>query len=245
VRIFLTIWRRELASYFFSPVAYVTAVMFLAAASGTFLLGVLQGAGTQVSLSRTLFESLFLWLPALLTVVSMRLFAEEKRAGTIELLMTAPVTEQQLVLGKFAGGLTFVLLVALPAVADLRLLDRLSPGVTAADIEPGAVLGGCAILVLATATFQALGLLFSITSRSQLTAAISTLAVVWLVMLAGWLLAQVPGHPRHLADFLSVTQHIADFSEGRIDLRPALLHLSVTAYLLFVSIRLLESARWK
>jgi ABC-2 type transport system permease protein len=209
------------------------------------MVGVLRNAGTEVSLSGALFDSIFLWLPVLMTVVSMRLFAEEKRSGTIELLMTAPVTEQEVILGKFAGAYTFVLLVVLPAVGSVYILDRFSPGITARDVDTGMIAGGCLVLVLAAGLFQALGLLISLLSRNQVIAAISTLALIWFVMMAGWLLTLVPGHPRHLAEFMSVTQHIADFSEGLIDLRPVVLYASGTVYLLFVAIRVLESDRWK
>ena len=245
VRNFMTLWRREAQASFLSPVAYVTFVMYLAATSATFLVGILRNIGSSVSLANMLFDAQFLWLPVLLTVVSMRLFTEEKRSGTIELLMTAPVTEQEVVLGKFAGAFAFVLVVVLPAVSVIFLLDRLSPGITLRDVDPGAVIGGSIILVLASALFLALGLLVSLMARNQIVAAISSLSLIWFLIMFGWLVTLVPGHPRHVADYLSITRHISDFANGMVDLRPVILYLTSTAFLLFVSVRVLESGRWK
>lgn len=241
----MTIWKRELMTYFLSPVAYITFVMYLAATAATFMLGALRSIGETASLSGMLFDSIFIWLPVLMTVVSMRLFAEEKRSGTIELLMTAPVTEQEVVLGKFAGAYTFILFVTLPAVSLVFLLARLSPAITMKDVDPGCVAGGCAILLLLAGLFLALGLLISLMSRNQIAAAISTLSLIWGLMMSGWIFSLIPGHPRHVVDYVSITQHITDFSQGMLSLGPIILHLTGAAFLLFVSVRVLESGRWK
>lgn len=245
MRNFLTIWRREMAAYFLSPVAYVTFVAYLAASAATFMVGVLQNAGATVVLSNLLFDSLFLWLPVLLTVVTMRLFAEEKRSGTIEMLMTAPITEREVVFGKFAGAFTSVLTVLLPAVGTIFLLDTMCPGVSMRELDPGAIAGGSLILILSTALFLALGLLISLTTRSQVVAAISTLSLIWMALMAGWLLSLIPGSPRHVTDYISMTRNISDFAQGMLDLRPVILYLTGTGLLLFVSVRILESERWK
>ena len=245
MRNFLTIWRREMAAYFLSPVAYVTFVAYLAASAATFMVGVLQNAGSTVVLSNLLFDALFLWLPVLLTVVSMRLFAEEKRSGTIEMLMTAPVTEQEVVFGKFAGAFTSVLTVLLPAVGTIFLLDAICPGISLRDVDPGAIAGGSLILILAAAFFLALGLLISLTTRSQIAAAISTLSLIWLLLMGGWLFSLIPGSPPHVTDYLSMTRNISDFAQGMLDLRPVILYLTGTGLLLFISVRILESERWK
>lgn len=245
MRNFMTIWCRELAAYFLSPVAYVTFVAYLTAAATTFMVGVLQHAGGAAGLSNVLFDSLFVWLPVLLTVVAMRLFAEEKRSGTMELLMTAPVTEREVVFGKFAGAFTFVLAVLLPTVSTIFLLKAMCPGITLQDIDLGAIGGGVLILVLATAFFLALGLLISLTARNQIAVAVSTLSLIWLVLMAGWLLSLIPGSPRQVTDYISVTRHVTDFAQGLLELRPVILYLSGTGFLLFVAVRLLESDRWK
>ena len=100
MRNFFTIWHRELAGCFLSPVAYVTMVLFMGAAGGTFMTGVIRNEGSQATLPAILYSSIVMWGTVLVTVISMRLFTEEKRSGTIETLMTAPVTEAAVVLGK-------------------------------------------------------------------------------------------------------------------------------------------------
>ena len=239
------IWRRELAAYFLSPVAYVTMVVFLLAACGTFMVSVLRNVGAYEPLASLLFDAIFLWLPILLTVVSMRLFAEEKRSGTIETLMTAPVTEAEVILGKYAGAFSFVLLVVLPAVGSIFILERLNPGIDLQDVDVGSVLGGTLILLQVSALLLAVGLLVSLMTRNQVVSAICTLCVLWFVVMLGWLLSLIPGSSRHLTDYISVTLHIEDFSRGSVDLSQIVLYASATAFVLFAAVRVLESRRWK
>jgi ABC-2 type transport system permease protein len=241
----LTLWRREMAAYFFSPLAYVTLVVFLLTTSGTFMVGVLRNIGGNEPLASLLFEAVFLWLPILLTVVSMRLFAEEKRSGTIETLMTAPVTDTQVVLGKYAGALTFILLVGFLSLSPAFILARLSPGIDLVDVDLGSVAGGGAILVLVSALLLAVGLLVSLMTKNQVVSAICTLCAIWLVLMVGWLLSLIPGSPRHLTDYLSITRHIDDFARGSVELSLIVMYLSSTAFVLFSAVRVLESRRWK
>jgi ABC-2 type transport system permease protein len=135
--------------------------------------------------------------------------------------------------------------VLLPAACSIFLLDAMCPGITRRDVDLGAILGGGLILVLVSAFLLAMGLLISLTSRNQIAAAISTLSLIWFVLMAGWLMSLVPGSSRHVTDYFSVTRHVTDFSQGMVDLRPVILYLSGTGFLLFVAVRLLESDRWK
>jgi len=137
MRNFLTLWARELAACFLSPVAYVLMVVFLAVTSATFVLEVVQNPVVDQPLTVSLCEAIVVWLTILVTVVCMRLFAEEKRSGTLETLMTVPVTETQIVLGKYAGALSFLLLVTFPVVLTLLLLVVVSPVLQLSDIDGG------------------------------------------------------------------------------------------------------------
>lgn len=245
MRAFLTLWRRELTSTFLSPIAYVTLVVFLAVSGGTFMMGVFNNAGRSQPLSNLLFASIILWMTLLISVVSMRLFAEEKRTGTLETLMTAPVTETQVVLGKYAGALAFLLIVAAPAVGQVGVLAYLSPGITLETLDLGALAGGCAILVLVIGFFTAIGLLVSLMTRNQIVAAVCTFCAVWLALLAGHILSAIPAGTGRIPDYLSVVGHIEDFSRGQLDTRPVVLYVTGTALLLYASVRVLESRRWK
>lgn len=244
MRNLFTIWRRELAACFLSPIAYVTIVMFLSVAGGTFVVLVLNGRDAGL-LPVMLFESVILWLPVLITVISMRLFAEEKRSGTIETLMTAPVTEAEVVLGKYAGAVSFLILVVMPAIGDIFILKFMSPGVRSVDV--GAILGGALILLLLSSLCVSIGLFVSLLTKNQIVAAVLCMCVVWCVILFGWILSTLPlwVDMSRFADYISATTHIQDFARGLIDVRTVILYVSGTLFMLFVSVRVLESRRWR
>jgi len=243
VKTFLVIWRRELAACFLSPVAYVTMVSFVSVSAFTFLAQVTRNAGTSDPLSVLLFASIIVWLTILVSVITMRLFAEEKSSGTLEALMTAPVTDAEVVLGKYAGALTFVTIVVAPAVACIFILASLSPGIV--SVDAGAVTGGCIIIFLVSALSVAVGLLVSLMTRNQIVAAIACFVAIWCVLLFGWLVSSVPGVPPKLAAHLSAMSQIEDFARGSVDTRPVVLYVSCTGFVLFAAVRLLESRRWK
>ena len=238
-----TLWRRELTACFLSPVAYVTLVVFLVCAGGTFLAVAFANRGTGEPLPSILFASVSVWMTILITVVSMRLFTEEKRHGTLETLMTTPVTEVEVVLGKYAGALTFLVFVVVPAIGVIFVLDWLSPG--ADSIDPGAVAAGGVMLVLVAALCVAIGTAVSLLTENQIVAAICTFCATWAVYLLGWLLSLLPFGTGTVVEAVSGMTHIADASRGSIDTRPVILYLSGTVFVLFVSVRLLETRRWR
>ncbi len=241
---FFTIWFRELSACFLSPVAYVLMVVFLAVSSGTFLLEVTQTPVLEQPLTVALFEAIVVWLTILVTVVSMRLFAEEKRSGTLETLMTVPVTEEQIVLGKYAGALSFLILVTFPIAITLLLLVAVSPSVQLADLDTGALLTGGAILILVSSLLVSVGLLVSLLTRNQVIAAICCFCAVWGVLLFGWIVTLATGGAVQVT-MITVTDHIRDFSRGMVDTRPLVLYVTGTALFLFASVRVLESRRWR
>jgi len=241
MRKFCTIWLRELAACFLSPIAYVIMVVFLAASGFTFFLGAVRNTGAADPLPSLLIGAIVIWLGLLIPVITMRLFAEEKRSGTIETLMTAPVTESEVVLGKYAGALTFLLIVCLPAVGAVFILERFSPGLAVEDIDLGALWGGMIILLLLASFFTAVGLLVSLMTRNQIVSAVCCFVMVWLGLLLGWLLSELPGGGGAVSEYLSATTHIEDFCRGILSARTILLYASGTWMLLFASVRVLES----
>jgi len=238
---FFTIWRRELAACFLSPIAYVIMVVFLGASGFTFFLGAVRNVGATDPLASLLVGAIVIWLALLIPVITMRLFAEEKHSGTIETLMTAPVTENEVVIGKYAGALSFLLIVSLPAIASVFILEKFSPGLTVSGIDRGALLGGVIILLLLSVFFTAAGLLISLLTRNQIVSAVCCFVIVWLGLLLGWLVSNLPGGAGLPADYISATTHIEDFCRGIIDARTIILYVSGTWLLLFSSIRVLES----
>ena len=240
---FFTIWRKELAGCFLSPVAYVTMVLFLSVSSGTFLIGVTGNEGTTTMLTVILYSSVMTWMTVLITVICMRLFSEEKSSGTIEPLMTAPVTETAIVLGKYAGALSFLVIVAMPVIGSVYILAEMSPGIT--FVDRGALVAGGLMVCLICGFCIAAGLLISLTTRNQIVAAICCFCFAWLVLLMGWLVSNMPVNAESAAKYLGADRHLETFCRGIVDTRPVVLYLSGTAFILFVAVRVLESRRWR
>lgn len=241
---FLVIWRRELAACFLSPVAYVFMVVFLAMTGWVFLQMVEGNVGGHESLAEILFKVIvYFWMPILVTVITMRLFAEEKRSGTIEALMTAPVTERDVVLGKYAGALSFLLVVTAPAVGFIFILDYFSPGIVSVDVVT--ILTGALLVALLSAFCAAIGLVMSLVTHNQIVAAICCFCGVLFPLMAGYIASLLPLGSRELSAHLSAHDYLLDFSRGVIDTRPVVLYVSGTVFLVFAAIRMLESRRWK
>lgn len=239
----LTIWRRELAACFLSPIAYVTMVVFLAACGATFMAGVMRNLGGSEPLSTLLVASTVIWLTALVTVITMRLFAEERKSGTLETLMTAPVLEREIVLGKYLGAFTFLLAVMTPAFANVFILAAFSPAIQALDL--GAIGGGVLVMILFSGFLLAVGMVISLVTANQIIAAVVCFTVLWVILLFGWLASSLPFGEHALVTFLSPATHIDDFARGAIDTRVIVFYISITVFLLFTATRMLESRRWR
>ncbi|MFC1498827.1 ABC transporter permease subunit [Verrucomicrobiota bacterium] len=239
MRNFFTIWRKELAAHFLSPIAYVIMMIFLSITNWLFLMLVENNGGSSEPLSVFLFRViLFLWMPVLAAVITMRLFAEERRSGTIETLMTAPVTETEVVLGKYAGALCFLLLITAPAISSVFLLKILCPGISYLDL--GALTGGIIIFFLLSIFCTSVGVFFSLISRNPIISVVCSLCGMWLMLLAGDILVSLPKGTGKVVEYIYSGSHILDFARGSIDTRPVVLYLSGAVLMLFTSVRLLE-----
>lgn len=248
MRSFLLIWRRELMAYFLSPLAYVVTIFFLGVMgySFWFLASLLAGGSTGVNVITELFGSFFFWLPILVTapVLTMRLLAEEQQTGTLETLMTTPVGDTAVVLGKYAGALSFFVVMWAPTACYAFVLQRFSA--EAAPVDPGPLLGAYAGLLLVGALYLAIGLFCSSITRNQVVAAMAAFALIVLVFFAG-LMGESTRHEalRSFFNHISSVKHMRDFARGLIDTRPFVFHLGGAAFLLFATVRMLESRRWK
>ncbi len=237
MRNFLTLWRRERWAFFLSPMAYMIMAFYWLLSGASFWSTVHIHRGTFESPVALLCMAMALWTPALATALSMRLFAEERRQGTLETLMTAPVTEWQVVLGKYAGALTMALAVIAPATASLFILAALAPLLPQPDI--GAVVAGTLMLFLLTAFCVAVGMLFSLLTRSQAVAAVCGFTAMVLLLLSSHFLATTAWAPPALVHALAVDDHLLDAARGVVDARPLVLYGSATGTLLFFNARML------
>ncbi|MFQ5893012.1 MAG: ABC transporter permease [Nitrospinota bacterium] len=249
------IYKRELAAFYVSPIAYVVTAIFLIICGYFFYsltafyhLVSFQAAQNPMlggSLNPT--EGIIRPLVANTGVVSlfvvplltMRLFAEEKKQGTIELLFTYPVTDLQALAGKFAAALTvYVAMVAPTGLFPLSLAWL-------TDIEPGPVAAGYLGLALLGAAFVAIGCLASTLTENQIIAAVVTFGVLLLLWVVGWSADVASGALGRLATHLSLIEHLESFSKGVIETKSVVYYASVTVAGLFLALRVLESKRWR
>ena len=240
------LWR-ELNAYFASLLGYVVLMFFLVVMGVTFgvIVGYLNRGPTQFTAMRIMF-SMF-WLPSLFVIpaITMRLVAEEKRLGTIEMLMTAPVTDFEVVLAKFLGAVVLYTLMWALTGFYVLILRHFSEGQTVLDFGPIAS-GYIGVLVIGQFLI-AVGVLASSMTRSQVAAALMCFAVVFLVLIVlNWLSFLFPGGSLgNVFRLLSAFEQMEDFSRGVVDVRPLVLYLSGTALALFVTTRVVESRKWK
>ncbi|HNQ24168.1 MAG TPA: ABC transporter permease [Phycisphaerae bacterium] len=234
-----TVMRRELAAYFLSPIAYIVAAVFLLTAGLAFGLGTFR-AGGEASL-RPMFDG---WIMVILVfvipVLTMRLLAEEVRAGTIEMLMTAPVTEVDVVLGKFLGAYVYYLVLLVIMLVYPLILSFFGP------VDGGLLACHYLGLLLLGALYISVGLFFSACTPHQMIAVLLSLAVLVLMTFASHALAQkVTGALRALLQQLSIRAHFMDFVRGLVDLNHVVFFLTTTVFFLFLTVKWLEMRRWR
>ena len=246
--------KREFTAYFLSPIAYVVLAVFLLVTGHLFYLtmGMLTERGPrgveypmQMLLGDEKFWLVFLFIPPLLT---MRSFAEERSSGTLESLLTAPIRDWQVVFAKFDACFKFYLVLWLPTLVYLPVLldwnwQTMKPG-----IDCGPVVASAVGVVAAGAMFIALGLLVSSLVKSQMVAALISLLISLPFIVAGFWRPDMDsaGLFYNVVYFVSVPLHFSrDFTRGVIDSRHLILYASVTFFSLFLTVRSLESRRWK
>jgi ABC-2 type transport system permease protein len=244
-----TLTRRELAAYFLSLSGYVilSAVMFLIGLSFVYLLAALRQEASPMPLTEVFYLTPFFWFILFLStpVITMRLFALEKFSGTFETLMTAPVSDLQVVLAKFSAGLAFYLVTWLPLAACLLVAQHYSND--RVGLDPG-VLGSTFVgIFLLGCLFISLGCCASALTRSQGVAVMISLLFGATIFLLSFIAkAEMPAkwEAQALACFALVDQ-MHDFSRGMIDSRPVVFYLTLSAFFLFLTLRVVESRRWK
>jgi ABC-2 type transport system permease protein len=228
---------RELKSFFISPVAYAVGFFFLLILGAWFYFIALAANDVNASLTGTLNVLSYLTIPTA-AVITMHLFADERRSGTIELLMTYPLSDWQVVLGKYLASLVlFAFVLALTLQYPLFLIIYGKP-------DLGTVFTGYLGAFLLGASFVAMGVLASSLTRSSVVAAIITLLVLMglQLMTAGAVIGGPVGRVFH---YLSFAGHFENFSAGLIDTRDLIYMLTFIIFTLFASVRVIEINRWK
>ena len=243
---FPALFRKELSFFFLTPVAYAVGFFFLLAAGfGLWsLAGNLALEGTDEVLAPLLFGSPSYWLSMgiLCPLLTMGLFAEERRRNTLETLMTAPVSETEVVLAKFFAALSAFVVLWLPTLAYGAILSACGIRVVPADWGP--IWAGYLGTAVVGAFFLSAGLLCSLLARHQAIAAVASMALLGSLVLAGSPLAHFPLEDARAAFlWLSPWNHVSAFASGVLDWRTLVWYCSSTALALFLSVRFLEARR--
>ncbi len=250
----LAIWQREMKSYFVSPIAYVVLTVFLFL-SGVFFFSMLtavvqstmmQGFGQGAQpvdvpgiVSRSFFGTTSVVLLFMIPMLTMGLFAEEKRRGTIELLRTTPVGNFQAMMGKYLAGVTFLLVMFCASGLTMSALFIYGQP----DLKP--ILGGYLGLFLYGAALLALGLFISTLTENQIVSVVITFGAILILWLIEALAGGAEGVTRDVLSYLSVIGHLDDFIKGVIDTSHVVFYLTFAFVGLFLTYRSLESMRWK
>jgi len=251
----LAIAHKEIKSYFVSPIAYVVVGLFAVlfgvffVSSLSFLLrislqaGMMQGAppiNINEYMIRPLLGNTGVIMLFVLPMITMRSYAEEKRSGTIELLISSPLTDWQIILGKFLGALClFVLMLAVTGIHIAILFWYGEP-----ELAP--ILSGYLGLFLMGASFISIGLLISSATKNQVVAGMVTFAVLLLFWVISWLGDPTGGSTTsQVLAYLSVLDHFDDFSKGVIDTSHLTYYASFIIFGLFLTAKSVDSERWR
>jgi ABC-2 type transport system permease protein len=231
----LAIFRRELRSYFNSPVAYVVIVVFLAIIGWFFTSNLFL---MNIASLRVVFELVPLVLLFFVPAITMRLLAEEKKSGTLELLTTKPVRDSEIILGKFLAAWILLAAALLPTLLYVLTLALLgSP-------DPGPILTGYLGLLLMGAVAIGIGLFASSITENQIVAFIIAFLILLILFLMDKVLMYVPEGLASTIEFLGIDYHFGNIARGVIDSRDVLYFLSLLTFSLCCATVSLERRKW-
>jgi len=250
MRRFFTLFSREVSHYFHQPLAYVVLFFFLLLTGFNFHTGltVLNRESGETTMVEAFFNTVLFWFPLILIfpLLTMRLFSEEYKLGTIETLMTAPVRDGQVVLAKFFGAFVFYVVLWAPSVLYFVIFQQVT-GQSAAGAM-SSYLGAYTLLILIGLFYLAIGCLASALTNNQIVAAVMAFAIICLMFflsLLSFLFLNASPALREITYYFSTIEHMADFSRGIFDTRPVVFYLSMTLFTLFLTLHVFQYRRWK
>jgi ABC-2 type transport system permease protein len=243
-----TLLRRELNACFASVLGYIVIMFFLIVMGFVFcsvIAELLRSGPTQITVMQGFFY--WFWLPSLFVVpaITMRLLAEEKRSGSIEILMTAPVTDFEVVFAKYLGAVLLYSLLWLMTGPYVWILHVFAS--RGASVDLGPIFSGYVGVLLVGQFLVALGVLCSALTKNQVAAFLIAFALMFLfivgVLFGSFFLRGTPAGK--LFDSVSAFEQMGDFGRGLVDLRPLVLYASGTVAALFLTTRVVESRKWR
>ncbi|PLX19436.1 MAG: hypothetical protein C0601_01845 [Candidatus Muiribacterium halophilum] len=233
----LVIGMKELRSYFYSPLAYVILCVF-SIISGNFFKTIIfqtQNSNSWISFSGGLSTMLMIFIPLL----TMRLFSEENRSGTFELLLSYPLNSAQLVIGKFLGAMMFSIIMFLPTLIYVSFLYMYS--IPDTNLILSSYLG----MFLLTMAFVSVGIFSSALTKSQVVASITGFGILLFMWAIHWLKDNLSYSLGKVLAYISIAQNYSYFAKGILDTRAVIFLLSIPVFMLIITIKLIEDKRYR
>jgi ABC-2 type transport system permease protein len=247
---FITLTRRELGGFFMSITGYViiAAAVFLMGLSLVAMLLLLQDQPTPVPVTQLFYSTGYFWYILLLAtpVITMRLFALEKYSGTFETLMTTPVGDVQVVLAKFTAAMIFYMILWLPSLVSILILRQYMSRPDAVD--SGLLVSTFLGIFLLGGLFMALGCFASAITKSQIVAAMIGFTLGYTLFLLSYLPGHLPPVPAWVGDLIApfaLVDNMNDFARGVVDTRQLVFYVTSTFLVLYITLRVVQSRRWK
>jgi ABC-2 type transport system permease protein len=251
----LAIANKEFRSYFASPIAYILIGLFSLLFGWffyVFLMAFVQqseqmmqfgggggGANVNQMMIRGLFQNTAVIILFVMPMITMRTYSEEKRSGTIELLLTSPVTDPEIIVGKFLGALALYGAMLIVTMFYIAILFRIG------NPEWRPIVAGYVGLLLMGACFLSTGLFISSLTKNQIVAGFLTFATFLMLWVINWMGESSGPTTRDVLNYLSITEHFDDFSRGIIDTKHVVYYLSFITFGLFLTAKSVDSERWR
>jgi ABC-2 type transport system permease protein len=254
VRNVLAIAIKEFRSYFASPIAYILIGLFSLLFGWffyVFLMAFVQqseqmmqfggggGANVNQMMIRGLFQNTAVIILFVMPMITMRTYSEEKRSGTIELLLTSPITDVEIILGKFLGALALYGAMLLVTMVYIAILFRIG------NPEWRPIVAGYLGLLLMGGCFLSVGLFISSLTKNQIVAGFLTFATFLMFWIINWMGESSGPTTRDVLNYLSITEHFDDFSRGIVDTKHLVYYLSFITFGLFLTAKSVDSERWR
>jgi ABC-2 type transport system permease protein len=238
MRNFYAIFKKEFKSYFNLPIAYIYITVFLVLSNWLFLrVFFIIGQANMRNFFGAMPWMFLFFVPA----ITMRLWAEEKKLGTMEILMTLPVRDHEVVLGKFFASFAFLFLtiaLSFPLVITVSALG---------NPDFGPIIGGYLGVLLMGAAYLAIGLFISSMTENQIIAFIISIVVIFALIIIGEdiVLFSIPDFLVPLFNYLSISSHFESIGRGVIDSRDLIYYFSIIGFFIYLNVRKLETGKWK
>lgn len=251
MRVYFILLGKELRQFFLSPMAYIVLLLFMLMNGVNFYASItaLTKSTSSYDLVTWMFRSPWFYLSyfVVFPLITMRLIAEERKMGTLETLLTAPVRAAQFVLSKYTAAVIFYCLLWVPSLVNLYLFQYVTTG--AADVPRGPLVGSYTIVFLMGLLYLAIGLFASALARNQIVAAVIGFTMILLHYLVGMIAVYFSSARMldlsEIITYIASVEHMKVFTSGLIDSRAIVYYVSLAAFFLVLSHQVIEFRRWK